>query len=117
MSQTGLDILRPPDATIEIPSAGSYEEVVVIPIVVSSSGTNFTVDYSVTASSTIQSWSHLVADFDNDGEVSFNDFIGFADSFGKSGSEGHDERHDLNADGRIDFTDFLSFSRRFGDTR
>ncbi|MBK36321.1 MAG: hypothetical protein CME26_12445 [Gemmatimonadetes bacterium] len=117
VTQTGLDILRPPDATIEIPSAGSYEEVVVIPIVVSSSGTNFTVDYSVTASSTIQSWSHLVADFDNDGEVSFNDFIGFADSFGKSGSEGHDERHDLNADGRIDFTDFLSFSRRFGDTR
>ena len=60
-------------------------------------------------------WSDLIGDFDHDGEVGFNDFLGFADSFGRSGAEGHDERHDMDANGTIDFSDFLKFAGRFGD--
>lgn len=110
-----VDILRPSGSDVEIPNVGSYDEVVIIPMVLSSSGTNFTVDYSVLATTAVQGWSDLIGDFDHDGEVGFNDFLGFADSFGRSGAEGHDERHDMDANGTIDFSDFLKFAGRFGD--
>ena len=110
-----IDILRPKGSTISIPAVGNYNEIVVIPIVVSSVGSNFLVEYSVLSTTSIQSWSDLVGDFDGNGEVGFADFIGFADSFGKTGAQGHDERHDMDADGKIDFSDFLKFATRFGD--
>ena len=115
VTSTSVDILRPSSRTIEIPSAGFYDEIVVIPMVVSSSGTRFSVDYSVLATSSIQSWSDLIGDYDGNGEVGFADFLGFAESFGKTAAEGHDERHDMDANGKIDFSDFLKFATRFGD--
>ncbi len=115
VTATGIDILRPSGQIIEIPEVGVYDEVVVIPMVISPSGTQFSVDFSVLSTSTVQAWSDLVADFDGDGEVGFPDFLGFAESFGKTGAEGHNERHDLDANGRIEFSDFIKFSSRFGD--
>ena len=117
VTATTLDILRPSGTTIEVPSVGRYDEVVVIPMVTSSTGTNFTLDYTLLATASVQSFSHLIGDFDGNGEVGFPDFLGFAESFGKTGAEGHDERHDLDANGVIDFSDFLKFATRFGDKR
>ena len=110
-----FDILRPSHTAIEIPEVDAYDEIVLIPMVTSSSGTNFSIDYTVLPTIDVHSWSDLVGDFDSDGEVAFADFLGFAESFGKTGSEGHDERHDLDANGRIDFSDFLKCAKRFGD--
>ena len=109
-----FDILRPSRTTIEIPEVDAYDKIVLIPMVTSSSGTNFSVDYTVLPT-IVNSWSELIGDFDSDGEVAFADFLGFVESFGKTGAEGHDERHDLDANGRIDFSDFLKFAERFGD--
>ena len=49
------------------------------------------------------------ADFDGDGEVSFDDFFLFADAFG-----GSDERFDLDGNGAVDLADFFLFADHFG---
>ena len=49
------------------------------------------------------------ADFDNDGEVGFGDFVVFARAFNTD-----NPTFDLNGNGLVDFPDFLEFARHFG---
>ena len=61
-------------------------------------------------------WANLPADFDNDGDVDFSDFVAFAGKFGTAqGDEAYDEIYDINRDGRVDFTDYTEFSAEFGN--
>ncbi len=57
----------------------------------------------------------LAADFDEDGQVSLNDFFLLAGTFGaERGEAGYDGRYDLNRDERIDLGDLFAFSDSFG---
>ncbi|MDE3256945.1 MAG: choice-of-anchor D domain-containing protein [Gemmatimonadota bacterium] len=49
------------------------------------------------------------ADFDNDGEIGFSDFLAFAQAFGTDNAT-----FDLDGNGLVDFPDFLEFARNFG---
>ena len=54
-------------------------------------------------------------DFDASGKVDFQDFVLFAQSFGKkAGDEGWDAGFDLNEGGSVDFNDFVIFAQSFG---
>lgn len=53
------------------------------------------------------------ADFNNDGQVGFPDFLLFVAEFG---TENPDPRFDLDDDGKVDFSDFLVFADVFGKT-
>ena len=55
------------------------------------------------------------ADFDEDGEVGFSDFLIFARGFGRSAQDADfNVRLDLNGNGEVDFQDFVLFARQFG---
>lgn len=55
------------------------------------------------------------ADFDEDGEVSFADFLIFARGFGRTDQDADfNARLDLNENGAVDFQDFLIFAQQFG---
>ncbi len=57
------------------------------------------------------------ADFDDSGEVGFQDFLLFAAKFGLSqGDADYDARFDLDGSGAVGFADFLAFARLFGET-
>ncbi|MDX2146403.1 MAG: GC-type dockerin domain-anchored protein [Planctomycetota bacterium] len=49
------------------------------------------------------------ADFNDDGQVDFFDYLDFVGAFGVE-----DPSADFNADGQVDFFDYLDFSARFG---
>ncbi len=49
------------------------------------------------------------ADFDNDGEIGFSDFIAFAQAFNTDNAT-----FDLDGSGLVDFRDFLEFAKNFG---
>ena len=49
------------------------------------------------------------ADFDNNGEIGFSDFIAFAQAFNTD-----NPAFDLDGSGLVDFPDFLEFARNFG---
>ncbi|MDE2887113.1 MAG: choice-of-anchor D domain-containing protein [Gemmatimonadota bacterium] len=49
------------------------------------------------------------ADFDNDGEIGFSDFLAFARAFSTD-----NPTFDLDGSGTVDFPDFLEFARNFG---
>lgn len=103
---------------ITIANVSRYDEVVVIPVSTSTSGSRFTIGYAVTNDTAITTTSDLVGDFDRDGSVAFADFLAFASSFGKSATDpAHIRAHDLNADGDIGFSDFLLFASHFGESR
>ena len=55
------------------------------------------------------------SDFDGDGDVTFSDFLAFADQFGQvaDGVE-YDPVFDLDGDGGVGFDDFLRFANAFG---
>ena len=57
----------------------------------------------------------LVADFNGDLEVNFDDFFRFVDVFGDPVT-GDDAVFDLDHDGSVDFDDFFIFVDHFGDT-
>ena len=55
------------------------------------------------------------ADFDDDGQVTFSDFLLFAGAFGKQQDEtGYASPFDLSPNGVVDFNDFLIFAEGFG---
>ena len=55
------------------------------------------------------------ADFDDDGQVAFSDFLLFAGAFGKRQDEtGYASPFDLSPNGVVDFNDFLIFAEGFG---
>ena len=49
------------------------------------------------------------ADFDNDGEIGFSDFVAFAQAFSTDNAT-----FDLDGNGLVDFPDFLEFAKNFG---
>ena len=53
------------------------------------------------------------ADFNDDGQVGFPDFLLFVTAFG---AENPDPRFDLDDDGKVGFSDFLVFANVFGKT-
>lgn len=58
----------------------------------------------------------LRGDFDDSGEVDFQDFFMFADGYGTD-AQGPNARYDLDADGDVDLDDFFAFSDLFGNRR
>ncbi len=57
----------------------------------------------------------ITADFDGNGMVDFQDFIAFAQNFGRSeGDADYDARFDLNGNQEVDFQDFIAFAKQFG---
>ena len=61
-------------------------------------------------------WANLPADFDNDGDVDFSDFVTFASRYGANrGDEHYDETYDINRDGAIDVKDYAEFAAEFGN--
>lgn len=60
------------------------------------------------SSTVIRGLTPVSPDFDNSGEVDFNDFTAFAAAFGK-----RDPNFDLSGDGNVDFRDFLVFVQNF----
>lgn len=117
ITDSAVEVFYPSMATIDIPNPRTYREIVVVPAVVSSSGVRHNADYSITIDSGIQVPSHLIGDFDGNGDVGFSDFVDFAGSFGASASDdSFTASHDLDADGEVDFADFLVFASHFGDS-
>lgn len=59
----------------------------------------------------------LVGDFNQDGQVSFPDFLSFANHFGtESGDATFDALYDIDQNGTVGFSDFLQFANAFGQT-
>ena len=57
------------------------------------------------------------SDFSGDGTVDFNDFLTFAQNFGKrTGDADYNARIDLDQDGTVGFSDFLKFVQNFGQS-
>jgi len=55
------------------------------------------------------------ADFDDDGEVGFRDFLVFAEAFGtRTGEAEYQAAYDLDSDGAVEFADFLLFASAYG---
>ncbi len=55
------------------------------------------------------------SDFNGDGIVNFNDFVSFAQNFGKGpDNEDFNSRFDLDENGAVGFSDFVLFSQSFG---
>jgi hypothetical protein len=64
---------------------------------------------------TVRTQPVLVGDFNGDCVVNFQDFLLFAQNFGRSqGDSGFDPAIDLNGDGSVNFPDFLIFILNFG---
>ena len=58
----------------------------------------------------------LVGDFDGNKKVEFNDFLIFAQGYGKSREqEGYVALLDLDDSGTVDFSDFVAFAQAYGD--
>ena len=75
-------------------------------------------DYALSFSpGSIDGSSAEAADADHDGDVDFEDFLGFAEHFSTiAGRLGFDPTYDFNSDRAINFTDFLIFASHFGTT-
>ena len=57
----------------------------------------------------------IMGDFNGDREVGFQDFVLFAQGYGKTrGNSGWDERFDLDGDGEVGFQDFIIFAGVYG---
>ena len=55
-------------------------------------------------------------DFNEDGQLSFPDFILFAQNFGRTkGDRDFNAKYDLDDSGSVDFADFLQFAQAFGN--
>ena len=56
-------------------------------------------------------------DFSGDGLVNFQDFVQFAQNFGRQlGEADYDARFDLDGDDKVGFEDFVAFAQAFGQT-
>lgn len=63
----------------------------------------------------IRSTGERSPDFNGNGGVDFEDFLAFAQNFGREeGDVDFNIRFDLNADGAVDFKDFVLFARSYG---
>lgn len=113
-----IELMYPQSSTVVIPNVNRYSEVAFIPVVTSMTSNNLRVDYTISSGVGNSVASDLVADFDADGSVNFNDFVAFSQGFGVSpNNSDHNPFLDLNGDGPVDFQDFLIFVSHFGNTR
>lgn len=113
-----VELLWPQSATVVVPNVNRFEEVVFIPMVTVLGDDNLRVDYTVSSGVGNSTASDLVADFNSDGTVNFNDFVNFTQGFGVAPNDAsHNMRLDLDGDGPIDFQDFLLFVSHFGDSK
>jgi hypothetical protein len=118
MNASRVELLWPQSSTIVIPNVNRFNEVVFIPIVTSLSSNNLRVDYTISSGVGNSSPTDLVADFDHNGNVNFNDFLTFSQGFGILPIEAlHNPQADLNGDGPVDFQDFLIFASHYGESR
>jgi len=118
ISDSRVELLWAQSTNVVIPNVNRFKEVVFVPMVASTSGDNVRVTYTISSGVGNSVASDLVADFDSDGNVNFNDFVNFAQSFGIApGETGHNLRADLNGDGPVNFQDFLIFASHFGDSK
>ena len=110
--------MRPQSGTVVIPNVNRYDEVVFIPTVTSLTTDNVRISYTISSGVGNSVASDLVADFDSDGNVNFNDFVTFSSGFGIAPSNAnHNPLLDLNGDGPVNFQDFLIFVSHFGESR
>ncbi len=73
-------------------------------------------DYTI-AVAQLDGTSPRASDFDNSGRVDFEDFVRFANQFGRIYlSNGFDPSYDLDGDRRVAFPDFVIFARNFGSS-
>ena len=79
---------------------------------------NVDTDAILTFMGTMRTWEQEVisrADFNGSGQIDFDDFLLFAQNFGKhEGTVDFDPIYDLNQDGQVNFPDFLTFAKHFG---
>lgn len=113
-----IELLWPKTTTVTIPNVNRFSEVVFIPTVTSLSEDDLRVDYTISSGVGNSVASDLVADFNSDGNVNFNDFVTFTQGFGIAPVEtSHNPQLDLNGDGPINFQDFLIFVSHFGESK
>ena len=71
--------------------------------------------HGASAQATLRVSAALRGDFNEDGQVGFEDFILFAPHFGRTSNDpAFDPRFDLSGNGQIGFDDFLIFAQQFG---
>jgi len=57
----------------------------------------------------------VIGDFNNDNQINFQDFIAFAQNFGKVSADADFEAlYDLDGNGEVAFADFILFVPLFG---
>jgi len=118
ISNSRVELLWAQSTNVVIPNVNRFNEVVFIPMVTSISNDNVRFTYTISSGGGNSVASDLVADFNSDGNVNFNDFLSFANGFGVAPHEaGHNPRADLNGDGPVNFQDFLIFASHFGDSK
>ena len=109
-------IMETDGKSIRVPDWGQYDEIVVVPVCLSLTGTEFTYNLTAEVQSGLTRTAWPVGDFNNDGVVDFKDFFAFAEGFAKTAaSAGFDPRFDLNGDGVVNLDDFFDFAAHFGE--
>ena len=87
-------------------------------VLILESDLNVDTDAILTFMGTMRTWEQEVisrADFNGSGQIDFDDFLLFAQNFGKhEGTVDFDPIYDLNQDGQVNFPDFLTFAKHFG---
>jgi hypothetical protein len=118
ISNSRVELLWAQSTNVVIPNVNRFQEVVFVPMVTSLTLDNVRFTYTISSGVGNSVASDLVADFDSDGNVNFNDFLSFTQGFGVAPNEaGHNPRADLNGDGPVNFQDFLIFVSHFGDSK
>ncbi len=87
-------------------------------VLILESDINVDTDAILTFMGTTRTWEQAViraVDFNENGQVDFEDFLLFVQNFGKDQTTiGFNPIFDLNQDGQINFSDFLTFAQHFG---
>ena len=112
-----VQIMETDGSQVRIPEWGQFDEIVIVPVCLSLTGTGFTYSLTAEVRNGVLKPGLAVGDFNHDGAVNFFDYFAFAEAFGKAAdASGFDPGFDLNADGVIDLDDFFIFAEHFGET-
>ena len=111
------EIMETDGKQVRIPSWGQYDEIVIVPVCLSLTGTGFTYSLTAEVRSDLSKPARAVGDFNIDGVVDIRDFFGLVETFDTTAaSSGFDPRYDLNGDGAVNLDDFFLFAGHFGET-
>ncbi|MCY3683912.1 MAG: hypothetical protein OXH16_21130 [Gemmatimonadetes bacterium] len=87
-------------------------------VLILESDLNIDTDAILVFMGTTRTWEQAVirsVDFNENGQIDFEDFLLFVQNFGKDQTTiGFNPIFDLNQDGQINFSDFLTFAQYFG---